>query len=47
MCASINDWYSWDYNNQKFQTNYKPYLGSVGIFKSDWYLKNKGKNILT
>ena len=35
MYASINDWYSWDYNNQKFQTNYKPYLGSVGTFKEE------------
>ena len=35
MYASINDWYSWDYNNEKFQTNYKPYLGSVGTFKEE------------
>lgn len=35
MYASINDWYSWDYNNKKFQTNYKPYLGSVGTFKEE------------
>jgi hypothetical protein len=35
MYASINDWYSWDYTNEKFQTNYKPYLGSVGTFKEE------------
>lgn len=35
MYSSLDDWYSWDYNNQKFQTNYIPYTGHVGTFKEE------------
>lgn len=35
MHSSLDDWYSWDYNNQKFQTNYIPYAGHVGTFKEE------------
>lgn len=35
MYSSLDDWYSWDYNNQKFQTNYIPYVGYVGTFKEE------------
>jgi hypothetical protein len=35
MYSSLDDWYSWDYNNQKFQTNYMPYIGQVGTFKEE------------
>lgn len=35
MYASLNDWYSWNYNNQQFQTTYKPYTERVSSFKEE------------
>lgn len=35
MYASLDDWYSWNYDNQQFQTIYKPYTEHVGTFKEE------------
>jgi len=35
MYASENDWYTWNYDSQQFQTVYKPYYGTIGTFKEE------------
>ena len=35
MYTSCNDWYSWNYDNQQFQTTYNPYIEPVGTFKEE------------
>ena len=35
MFVSENNWYSWNYNQGKFQTVYAPYKGQIGTFKDE------------